>query len=233
MYFPTSSILLLTFTNSTSTVFAPASETTYSYAKRNAWCVDEDVPCRLAQYSPLVIQDACAKYLPHGYSDSYGKVVTVTQHVWGPIYTETVTAGPCDYGYPAGPPPPPYEPDHDYKPDEPEYHDDKPAPDYDHEDELEYHNDKPAPDYEHEDEPEYDDGEGPPTPDYYPDAGPYDDSGDGEDKPAYPGGDDGYGDGEDAPDYLDGSDGGDGTADDWDLPYWAHDDGSSGEDGVW
>ncbi|KAF2036466.1 hypothetical protein EK21DRAFT_52135, partial [Setomelanomma holmii] len=94
----------------TSTIYVPATEaTSYGYkARRNAdgafdratWCSNENLPCRLVQYSQPVIADAYAKYLSSGSYGSGGYVVTATITVT-PCVTETATPS-CTSEYDAG-----------------------------------------------------------------------------------------------------------------------------------
>ncbi|KAH9864322.1 hypothetical protein J1614_010256 [Plenodomus biglobosus] len=126
----------ITYTT-TSTIYVPAATGYPTEYKRDTYCPDYDVPCRLVQYDDDVIAAACEKYLGEG-----GVTVTITEHVHAP--TATVTAKDCgvpayeakpvEYGYEPAPAPGGYpgeaeyyEAEHheaEYHGAEHEYHDD-------------------------------------------------------------------------------------------------------------
>ncbi|KAF2853078.1 hypothetical protein T440DRAFT_444791 [Plenodomus tracheiphilus IPT5] len=89
----------ITYTT-TSTIYVPAATpyaAAYPAAKRDTFCPDYDVPCRLVQFNYDVIAAACSKYLGQS-----GGAATVTKYVHAA--TATVTAEACATpGYDAKP----------------------------------------------------------------------------------------------------------------------------------
>ncbi|KAI8935112.1 hypothetical protein NX059_007707 [Plenodomus lindquistii] len=186
----------ITYTT-TSTIYVPAATgypTSYKN-RRDTFCPDYDVPCRLVQYDDATIAEACTKYLGQS-----AVTATITSHVHAPAVTVTAKecgtpgyeAKPKDDGYAAKP----EDDGYDTKP--ADGYDTKPTPDYD---------TKPTDDYDSTEQ--WDDS-------YYGDPFPPS-SGDGEDIPAGLYDDYAAGDGEDTPKGVYDNPGGDGVDGAWDY----------------
>jgi hypothetical protein len=63
-------------------------------AERASWCDGYEVPCRLVQYYPKEIKEACRQYLAgHGSGYQTVDVVSVTETVTGATATTTADGG--------------------------------------------------------------------------------------------------------------------------------------------